>query len=577
MFDVTLLLNEHVSSSVSESSSIEASSFVQLLEQVALPSTELVNVLASLKTSFDSMGIILSVGDNVLNVRGLQNAMVGEVVSITIPGHTEMLGQALNLNADGTTGVVLFGDDSIILPGYPVYLTGKLLKVQIGLNFLGTIVDALGAVQIELDRNTSMLYRAGSEVSLDTTFSFLSGLLSARWADEMSALLKEKANYDSLVEVKAPGIITRQTVNRALYTGIKAIDGLIPVGRGQRELIIGDRQVGKTTIGIDAILRQNKGDWLGRRYDVFSVYVAIGQKRSSVLQLHRLLRDNDCLGAAMIVAATASEPAALQFLAPYTGVTFGEYFRDNGRDALIIYDDLSKHAVAYRQMSLLLRRPPGREAYPGDVFYLHSRLLERAAQLNTKLGGGSLTALPIIETQGGDVTAYIPTNVISITDGQIFLEAELFYKGVRPAINMGLSVSRVGSTAQLKAMRQVAGSLKLQLAQFRELEAFVSFGAELDEVTQKTINRGLRLVEILKQKPYKPYDVHAILVTLYAGLHGFLDKLPVDKVSLFEQKLIAMVNERKELVEMLKEDQQFTPVTQALLTEMIQAVLVQLN
>jgi len=311
----------------------------------------------------------------------------------------------------------------------------------------------------------------------------------------------------ALVEKKAPGIIERSTVNRALYTGIKAIDGLIPVGRGQRELIIGDRQTGKTTIAIDTILRQNTGVWLpaDKLYDVFSIYVAIGQKRSFVRQLYTRIANYNRIDSTLIVAATASEPAALQFLAPYTGATYGEAFRDNNKDAVIIYDDLSKHAVAYRQMSLLLRRPPGREAYPGDVFYLHSRLLERAAQMKS---GGSLTALPVIETQGGDVTAYIPTNVISITDGQIFLEAEMFYKGIRPAIHMGLSVSRVGSSAQIKAMKQVAGSLKLQLAQFRELEAFASFGGELDETTMTIINRGMRLVELLKQAPYRPYDVH---------------------------------------------------------------------
>jgi F-type H+-transporting ATPase subunit alpha len=309
------------------------------------------------------------------------------------------------------------------------------------------------------------------------------------------------------VETKAPGIIQRRSVNRALYTGIKAIDGLIPIGRGQRELIIGDRQTGKTTIAVDTILRQNTGMWLPETqlYDVFSIYVAIGQKRSFVRQLFTRISEYNRLDSTLIVAATASEPAALQFLAPYTGATFGEAFRDYKKDAVIIYDDLSKHAVAYRQMSLLLRRPPGREAYPGDVFYLHSRLLERAAQIST---GGSLTALPVIETQGGDVTAYIPTNVISITDGQIFLEAEMFHKGIRPAIHMGLSVSRVGSAAQIKAIKQVAGSLKLQLAQFRELESFASFGGELDETTIIIINRGMRLVELLKQAPYKPYDVH---------------------------------------------------------------------
>jgi len=519
------------------------------------------------------MGVIVAIGDNILTVRGLDQVMVGEVVTIpTAKG--DLIGQALNLNADGTTGIVLFGDETLLLVGDIVLRTNKLLTVTTGFDRLGTVIDALGIIQIEAETYLADFRKGVSENNSQVSAEYikLAALLANTWSIEMS---KVPASSESLVEVKAPGIIARQSVNRAMYTGVKSIDGLIPVGRGQRELIIGDRQTGKTTIGVDTMLRQNSGLWLPKdtAYDVFSIYVAIGQKRSSVVQLHKMLRLNGRLASTIIVAATASETAALQFLAPYTGASYGEHFRDNGKDALIIYDDLSKHAVAYRQMSLLLRRPPGREAYPGDVFYLHSRLLERAAQLHTNLGGGSMTALPIIETQAGDVTAYIPTNVISITDGQIFLETELFYKGIRPAINMGLSVSRVGSAAQIKAMKQVAGSLKLQLAQFRELEAFVSFGGDLDEATQTTINRGLRLVELLKQKPYKPYDVHAIIVALYAGLYGFLDNLPVVSVAAFEQKLIAAVNERPDLIEILREEGQFTPITSAVLDEVIINVL----
>lgn len=524
---------------------------------------------------YNDMGMIIAIGDNILVVRGLNEVMLGEIVTIPTPNGEALVGQALNLNSDGTTGVVLFGDETLLLTGHLVYRTGKLLTVDTGFTRLGAVVDALGVIQIQPDKYLNE-FRAGVNAKDIKIYSKeyikLAALLATLWVTDMN---KVPAERTSLVEVKAPGIITRQSVNRAMYSGVKAIDGLIPVGRGQRELIIGDRQTGKTTIGVDTILRQNTGVWINNntQYDMFSIYVAIGQKRSSVVQLHKIFKQAGRLNTTLIVAATASEPAALQFLAPYTGASFGEHFRDNGKDAVIIYDDLSKHAVAYRQMSLLLRRPPGREAYPGDVFYLHSRLLERAAQLNLALGGGSLTALPVIETQAGDVTAYIPTNVISITDGQIFLEAELFYKGIRPAINMGLSVSRVGSAAQIKAMKQVAGSLKLQLAQFRELEAFVSFGGDLDEATQTTINRGLRLVELLKQKPYKPYDVHAIIIALYAGLNGFLDKLPVSAVLPFEQALITRVNKNVEFIEILKEEKQFSKVTQTILDSIIVEVL----
>jgi F-type H+-transporting ATPase subunit alpha len=563
---------------------------------------------------FNSMGYVITIADNVINVRGLNKIMLGEVVYIaysyvTIDGKTikdEMVGQALNLNNDGTTGVVLFGDDNLILTGNMVFGTGQLLSVAVGASTLGLVVNALGNTQLSGQNKSSVCVTPGvydaSRISeklknllVDEVFftnlknsgldfnkynfnseywsDLLAYFLRTQWVSEMS-----NVPYRSfaLVEKKAPGIIERRSVNKPLYTGIKAIDGLIPVGRGQRELIIGDRQTGKTTIALDTILRQNTGVWLpeGKFYDVFSIYVAIGQKRSFVRQLFMRIASYNRIDSTLIVAATASEPAALQFLAPYSGAAYGEAFRDNNKDAVIIYDDLSKHAVAYRQMSLLLRRPPGREAYPGDVFYLHSRLLERAAQMKS---GGSLTALPVIETQGGDVTAYIPTNVISITDGQIFLEAEMFYKGIRPAIHMGLSVSRVGSAAQIKAMKQVAGSLKLQLAQFRELEAFASFGGELDETTMTIINRGLRLVELLKQAPYRPYDVHWIIGSLYAGSFGFLDTLPVTKVQDFEVSLIKALDADAVLVSLLKRKGQVTPVIKYLLSQMNRNIVQKLS
>jgi F-type H+-transporting ATPase subunit alpha len=559
-----------------------------------------------LAIDFSSMGQVITVADNVITVRGLNDVMLGEVVYVLYSyinsekqvAVGEIIGQALNLNNDGTTGVVLFGDETLILAGNMVFGSSRLLSVTVGASTLGLVVDSLGAVALSGNNKTSLCLAPGrydeariteklnvaltndavlaklnatgldwTNVQLDTVYwgRALASFLTFQWSQELA-----NVPYRTLsdVEVKAPGIIQRSTVNRALYTGIKAIDGLIPIGRGQRELIIGDRQTGKTTIAIDTILRQNTGVWLPENnvYDVFSIYVAIGQKRSFVRQLFTRIADYNRIDSTLIVAATASEPAALQFLAPYTGAAFGEAFRDNKKDAVIVYDDLSKHAVAYRQMSLLLRRPPGREAYPGDVFYLHSRLLERAAQM---ADGGSLTALPVIETQGGDVTAYIPTNVISITDGQIFLETEMFHKGIRPAIHMGLSVSRVGSAAQIKAMKQVSGSLKLQLAQFRELESFASFGGELDETTMIIINRGLRLVELLKQLPYRPYDVHWIIGSLYAGSFGFLDTLPVNKVNEFETKLIASLDSNEALISMLKRSRQITPTSKRLLTKLV--------
>lgn len=407
---------------------------------------------------------------------------------------------ALNLEADNV-GIVIFGNDRLIKEGDLVRRTGNIVDVPTGDGLLGRVVDALGNP-----------------------------------IDGKGPLVNVKRQR---VSVKAPGIITRESVREPMQTGIKSIDSMVPIGRGQRELIIGDRQTGKTSVALDTIINQqkwNSGDDESKK--LYCVYVAIGQKRSTVAQFVQTLEKYDAMKYSVVVAATASEAAPLQYLAPYSGCAIGEHFRDNGKHALIIYDDLSKQAVAYRQMSLLLRRPPGREAYPGDVFYLHSRLLERAAKMNRTLGGGSLTALPIIETQGGDVSAYIPTNVISITDGQIFLEAELFFKGVRPAINVGLSVSRVGSAAQIKAMKQVAGSLKLFLAQYREVAAFAQFGSDLDASTQFLLNRGARLTELLKQAQYKPYPVEEQVIIIFAGVNGFLDKLEVKKVTSFEAKLV---------------------------------------
>jgi len=422
---------------------------------------------------------------------------------------------ALNLEADNV-GVVVFGNDRQIKQGDLVRRTGNIVDVPVGEGLLGRVVDALGN---PID---------GKGPLLNVT--------------------------RSRVQVKAPGIIPRQSVREPMQTGIKSIDSMVPIGRGQRELIIGDRQTGKTAIALDTIINQKRwNDGADEGKKLYCIYVAIGQKRSTVAQFVQTLEKYDALKYSVIVAATASESAPLQYLAPYTGCAIGEFFRDNGKHALITYDDLSKQAVAYRQMSLLLRRPPGREAYPGDVFYLHSRLLERAAKMSNKFGGGSLTALPIIETQGGDVSAYIPTNVISITDGQIFLEAELFFKGVRPAINVGLSVSRVGSAAQIKAMKQVAGSLKLFLAQYREVAAFAQFGSDLDASTQFLLNRGARLTELLKQLQYAPIPVEEQVIVIFAGVNGFLDKLEVKKVTDFEAKLLPFIrNNNPEILEEIR-------------------------
>ena len=448
------------------------------------------------KAEVSEVGQVLSVGDGIARVFGLDNVQAGEMVEFS----TGIKGMALNLENDNV-GVVIFGDDRSIKEGDVVKRTGAIVDAPVGKNLLGRVVDALGN---PIDGKGDL----------------------------------DKKVERKRVEVKAPGIIPRQSVNQPMQTGLKAIDSLIPVGRGQRELIIGDRQTGKTAVAIDTIINQKEINKSSEEKDkLYCIYVAIGQKRSTVAQILKSLEDAGAMEYTTIVSATASDPAPLQFLAPYTGCTMGEYFRDNGMHALIIYDDLSKQAVAYRQMSLLLRRPPGREAYPGDVFYLHSRLLERAAKLNDEKGGGSLTALPIIETQAGDVSAYIPTNVISITDGQIFLETELFNQGIRPAVNVGLSVSRVGSAAQTKAMKKVAGSIKLELAQYREMAAFAQFGSDLDASTQKLLNRGSKLTELLKQDQYSPMPVAQQVIAVFAGVRGFLDDVELINIKSIEKKI----------------------------------------
>jgi F-type H+-transporting ATPase subunit alpha len=452
------------------------------------------------KAEISEIGQVLSVGDGIARVYGLDNVQAGEMVEFSEGSK----GMALNLESDNV-GVVIFGDDRAIKEGDVVKRTGAIVDVPVGKELLGRVVDGLGN---PIDGK---------------------GVLDK----------KLKRNR---VEVKAPGIIPRQSVNEPVQTGLKAIDSLIPIGRGQRELIIGDRQTGKTAVAIDTIINQkeiNQGN--DEKKKLYCIYVAIGQKQSTVAQIVKSLEDEDAMKYTTIVSASASDPAPLQFLAPYTGCTMGEYFRDNGMHALIIYDDLSKQAVAYRQMSLLLRRPPGREAYPGDVFYLHSRLLERAAKLNEDKGGGSLTALPIIETQAGDVSAYIPTNVISITDGQIFLETELFNQGIRPAVNVGLSVSRVGSAAQTKAMKKVAGSIKLELAQYREMAAFAQFGSDLDASTQRLLNRGSKLTELLKQDQYSPMSVAQQVIAVFSGVKGYLDNVKLSDIKNFEKQIYEKV------------------------------------
>ncbi|MFW2830716.1 F0F1 ATP synthase subunit alpha [Sphingomonas sp. ID0503] len=448
------------------------------------------------------VGAVLSVGDGIARIHGLDNVQAGEMVEFA----NGTKGMALNLEADNV-GVVIFGSDAEIREGETVKRTNTIVDVPVGKGLLGRVVDGLG--------------------------------------NPIDGKGPIAATERRRVEVKAPGIIPRKSVHEPVQTGLKALDALVPVGRGQRELIIGDRQTGKSAVAIDAFINQktaNAGDDDTKK--LFCIYVAVGQKRSTVAQLVRTLEENGAMEYSIVVAATASEPAPLQFLAPYTGCAMGEYFRDNGMHAVIVYDDLSKQAVAYRQMSLLLRRPPGREAYPGDVFYLHSRLLERAAKLNDANGNGSLTALPIIETQAGDVSAYIPTNVISITDGQIFLETDLFNAGVRPAINVGLSVSRVGSAAQTKAMKKVAGSIKLELAQYREMAAFAQFGSDLDASTQKLLNRGARLTELLKQKQFSPLPFEEQVVSIFAGTNGYIDSVPVADVTRYEASMLSEMRSR---------------------------------
>jgi len=474
------------------------------------------------KAEVSEVGQVLSVGDGIARVHGLDNVQAGEMVEFS----GGIKGMALNLESDNV-GVVIFGDDRTIKEGDVVKRTKAIVDTPVGKGLLGRVVDALGN---PIDGKGNL----------------------------------DKKLERKRVDVKAPGIIPRQSVNQPMQTGLKAIDSLIPVGRGQRELIIGDRQTGKTAVAIDTIINQKEINKSGNEKEkLYCIYVAIGQKRSTVAQIVKSLEDAGAMEYTTIVSATASDPAPLQFLAPYTGCTMGEYFRDNGMHALIIYDDLSKQAVAYRQMSLLLRRPPGREAYPGDVFYLHSRLLERAAKLNDDNGGGSLTALPIIETQAGDVSAYIPTNVISITDGQIFLETELFNQGIRPAVNVGLSVSRVGSAAQTKAMKKVAGSIKLELAQYREMAAFAQFGSDLDASTQKLLNRGSKLTELLKQDQYSPMPVAQQVIAVFSGVKGFLDDVDINKIKETEKKIYQEVkSSNPEIIDSINNTGKLDPETE---------------
>jgi len=482
------------------------------------------------KAEITEVGQVLAVGDGIARVHGLDNVQAGEMVEFS----GGIKGMALNLESDNV-GVVIFGNDKSIKEGDVVKRTGAIVDTPVGKGLLGRVVDALGN---PIDGK-----------------------------GDLDKKLERKR-----VDVKAPGIIPRKSVNQPMQTGLKSIDSLIPVGRGQRELIIGDRQTGKTAVAIDTIINQKEINKSGNEKEkLYCIYVAIGQKRSTVAQIVKTLEDAGAMEYTTIVSATASDPAPLQFLAPYTGCTMGEYFRDNGMHALIIYDDLSKQAVAYRQMSLLLRRPPGREAYPGDVFYLHSRLLERAAKLNDDQGGGSLTALPIIETQAGDVSAYIPTNVISITDGQIFLETELFNQGIRPAVNVGLSVSRVGSAAQTKAMKKVAGSIKLELAQYREMAAFAQFGSDLDASTQKLLNRGSKLTELLKQDQYSPMPVAQQVIAVFSGVRGFLDDVEISEIKNMEKAIYEEVkSSNPEIIESINGTGKLEADVDKKLTEVIE-------
>merc|ERR1712050_105771 len=478
--------------------------------------------------NLEETGRVLSIGDGIARVYGLKNIQAEEMVEFS----SGLKGMALNLEPDNV-GVVVFGNDKLIKEGDVVKRTGAIVDVPVGTEILGRVVDALGN---PIDGKGPIPCKDRYRVGL-----------------------------------KAPGIIPRQSVSEPMQTGIKAVDSLVPIGRGQRELIIGDRQTGKTAVAIDTIINQKRfNDAAEESKKLYCIYVAIGQKRSTVAQLVKKLSDADAMKYTIIVSATASDAAPLQYLSPYSGCAMGEYFRDNGKHALIIYDDLSKQAVAYRQMSLLLRRPPGREAYPGDVFYLHSRLLERAAKMNETNGGGSLTALPVIETQAGDVSAYIPTNVISITDGQIFLETELFFKGIRPAINVGLSVSRVGSAAQTKAMKQVAGSMKLELAQYREVAAFAQFGSDLDQATQNLLNRGVRLTELLKQGQYVPMAIEEQVPVIYAGVKGHLDKLDPSKITKFEAEFVKHIRTtQQDLLKTIREEGMLSESTDAKLKDVV--------
>ena len=483
------------------------------------------------QTKVSEVGTVLTVGDGIARVYGLDNVQAGEMVEF--PG--KIKGMALNLE-DDNVGVVIFGSDKSIKEGDIVKRTKSIVEVPTGKSLLGRVVDGLGN---PID---------GKGPLKDT---------------EMRR-----------AELKAPGIIPRKSVHEPMQTGIKAIDSLIPIGRGQRELIIGDRQTGKTAVIVDTILNQKSNNSLDdESKKLYCIYVSIGQKRSTVAQIVKTLEENGAMEYSIVVAATASDPAPLQFLAPYTGCAMGEYFRDNGMHSVIFYDDLSKQAVAYRQMSLLLRRPPGREAFPGDVFYIHSRLLERAAKMSDANGAGSLTSLPVIETQAGDVSAYIPTNVISITDGQIFLETELFFKGIRPAVNVGLSVSRVGSAAQIKAMKQVSGSIKLDLAQFREMEAFSQFASDLDQSTRNLLERGRRLTEILKQPQYSPLKVEEQVVVIFAGVKGFLDKIEINKITKFEELLLSELRSKeKSLLNSIAKEQTISETLEKKINDFLESI-----
>jgi len=525
---VSVAARQFSSSQKVDAAKAGAGEISSILEERVLGAAPAVNL--------EETGRVLSIGDGIARVYGLKNIQAEEMVEFS----SGLKGMALNLEPDNV-GVVVFGNDKLIKEGDIVKRTGAIVDVPVGNEILGRVVDALGnPIDGKGPIGCKERYRVG---------------------------------------LKAPGIIPRQSVKEPMQTGIKAVDSLVPIGRGQRELIIGDRQTGKTAVAIDTIINQKRFNDAGdAKKKLFCIYVAVGQKRSTVAQIVKRLTDADAMKYSIVVSATASDAAPLQYLAPYSGVAMGEYFRDNGMHAVIIFDDLSKQAVAYRQMSLLLRRPPGREAYPGDVFYLHSRLLERAAKMSDAMGGGSLTALPIIETQAGDVSAYIPTNVISITDGQIFLETELFYKGIRPAINVGLSVSRVGSAAQTKSMKQVAGSMKLELAQYREVAAFAQFGSDLDAATQQLLSRGVRLTELLKQGQYVPMPIEDQVAVIYCGVRGFLDKVDPAKITEFEKQFLAHIKgTQKPLLDQIAADGHLSQDSDAALNKIVKEFLASFN